>query len=793
MQRIVAITIKKTTFLFHSFDYYFLSFTIFAIWAIVYKKYFLFKNLFLFEGYAVDTISQFYPIEFFRVSHLSSFRLPFWSFQFDLGTNIYPMMANFNPFDLLYLLFGADHFVEAIPLVLFLKFLSAAIFFYAFLQKIKVSKSVSFLGAVMYSFSGYMILNSHWYHYPNYAVFAAMFLYFFELWFQDSKWIYLVVLIGLVWLKNDLQLLQICFFGSFYVLYRCINTIGWSFRIVGVYFRLASIFILGVFLGAYYYFPDTYKYISSARVQSALSLSDHSIFNIYFFIKNFFAVVKAEELLVIFSRFLASDLLYPWVFYKGYRNFFEDSTLYIGIVSFTLFFFSFLLVRKKTKWLWIFPAVVLFLVIFPCFRFLLNACVSETFKYLSFYCGFFILFQSILLLNLLFCKNEKRIILFENKLVYLIIYLIFLSAILFIKNVYLLNYFHVHEKIFQLSLFFITVYFFLIFFAREQFFSFFKFAFFCLIIFETTFFAHHTVNSNAGEYSPFFEQRKEDYFNKNVNAAIKYIHSTDNNFYRIEKKYEEARLNDAIIQNYFGTQSYLGLINKEMSYFYSAYQLSSKNITTNSYRHGLGKQGNLQNLLNIKYFLCTNDEQCSHLDGFQHIADIQGMRIYKNEHVDSFGKFFSMHMDENTFQKLSLPEKRALVPHVVVSPIEMTAIQKFAGHSTDLPVEGNQEEVFTLTYWDQEKFVGHISTRQAGILFFPIPFDSGWRVRVNDMPKNLLRLNFGFSGVELAPSLNQEIVLYYRPPYLLLGIIVSIISLLLTLCLWLRFPRFSAQ
>ena len=130
---------------------------------------------------------------------------------------------------------------------------------------------------------------------------------------------------------------------------------------------------------------------------------------------------------------------------------------------------------------------------------------------------------------------------------------------------------------------------------------------------------------------------------------------------------------------------------------------------------------------------------------------------------------------------------------MVVTPVEMPAIQKFSGHITDLPAEGNQEEVFTLTYWDQERFVGHISTSQDGILFFPIPFDSGWRVRVNDMPRNLLRLNFGFSGVELAPSLNQEIVLYYRPPYLLLGIIVSIISLLLTLCLWLRFPRFSAQ
>lgn len=396
-------------------------------------------------------------------------------------------------------------------------------------------------------------------------------------------------------------------------------------------------------------------------------------------------------------------------------------------------------------------------------------------------------------MNLLFCKNENRITLFENKLVYLISYLIFLSVILYIKNVHLLKFFHVYEKIFQLSLFFVTVYFFLVFFAREHFFSFFKFALFFLIIFETAFFAHHTVNSNNGAYLPFFEQRKEDYFNKNVNAAVAYIQNKDNSFYRIEKNYKEARLNDAIIQNYFGTQSYLGLINKEMSYFYSAYQLSSKNIIINSYRHGLEKQENLQNLLNIKYFLCANDEQCSHLDGFQYIADIQGIRIYKNEHVDSFGKLFSMYMDENTFQKLSLTEKRALVPYVVVTPVEMPAIQKFSGHITDLPAEGNQEEVFTLTYWDQEKFVGHISTSQDGILFFPIPFDSGWRVRVNDMPRNLLRLNFGFSGVELAPSLNQEIVLYYRPPYLLLGIIVSIISLLLTLCLWLRFPRFSAQ
>ncbi len=109
-------------------------FGITAIWCYVFSEYLLFHKSFVFDQFAVDTLSQFYPIEYFWLSNLLNGNFPFWSFQLDLGINVYALMANANPFDLVFLLFGPDQFIDAIPMVVYLKYLATGLFFHAFLR-----------------------------------------------------------------------------------------------------------------------------------------------------------------------------------------------------------------------------------------------------------------------------------------------------------------------------------------------------------------------------------------------------------------------------------------------------------------------------------------------------------------------------------------------------------------------------------------------------------------------------------------------------------------------------------
>jgi len=211
-----------------------------SLWCFIFQEYILFKKAFVFNKFAIDTISQFYPIEYYKINELLSGNFPWWSFQFDLGTNVYSIFANLNPFDIIYLFFGKDHFVEAIPYVVLLKFITTGLFFHAFLKQLKINSTASLIGAILFTFSGYMMVNSHWYHYTNYAVFTAAFLYYFEIWVQKGRWLPIVLLLGLVSLKGELQLFQLACFGSGYVLYRGVTLFGWSTKIIKLFILLHS-------------------------------------------------------------------------------------------------------------------------------------------------------------------------------------------------------------------------------------------------------------------------------------------------------------------------------------------------------------------------------------------------------------------------------------------------------------------------------------------------------------------------------------------------------------------------
>ena len=351
---------RRAVALVTTYDQYGLALAVGCIWCFIGREYFLFDYLFLFDRSAVDTISQFYPIEFFRVKNALEHQAPFWSFQFGLGANVYNLATGVNPFNILYWFFGPECFSEIIFFDILLKFLTAALFFQAFLKKVGISIPWAFTGALAYTFSGHMAINCHWYHYPNYVCFAAMFLYFFELWFQDKMWLPLVLLTGLVAIKMEFTILEMVFFGFFYVLYRYANTAGLDRKIFLFYIKFAAFFGLGMLIWSYYLFPSIYIYFDSARLQSATS----NITNSYSF-KTIFYLESLDKLMINVARFFSPDALSSWLIYNNHKSiYFEDSSMYVGIAAFLLFFIPFFWKEKQQKLLWIFPLVVIFLLSF---------------------------------------------------------------------------------------------------------------------------------------------------------------------------------------------------------------------------------------------------------------------------------------------------------------------------------------------------------------------------------------------------------------------------------------------
>lgn len=306
------------------------------------------------------------------------------------------------------------------------------------------------------------------------------------------------------------------------------------------------------------------------------------------------------------------------------------------------------------------------------------------------------------------------------------------------------------------------------------------------------------MSTAPGALYPFFHERGEKYFREDTRKAVDFIRERDPGFFRIEKDYRDVYLNDALVQNYFGTESYLGFINTGMKDFYDQFKLSTNSPNLNSYRYGLEKEASLQSLLLVKYFLCKDAQSCDGLHGFSLVHVVDGLRIYQNDHVHPFGQVFRRQIGPQFFQQLSLAEKLALVEHTVVSSAVLPGIPQYGhdgsgGHDEQaVPSERGANDTFTLTHWDQQHFAGSVDLDQPGVLFFPTPFDRGWRVQVNDQEAELLQLDFGFSGILLSSPGQYTVELRYIPPLLRTGFALTILCLPLALYLRWRYPTFAA-
>ena len=87
---------------------------------------------------------------------------------------------------------------------------------------------------------------------------------------------------------------------------------------------------------------------------------------------------------------------------------------------------------------------------------------------------------------------------------------------------------------------------------------------------------------------------------------------------------------------------------------------------------------------------------------------------------------------------------------------------------------------------------GSIQTNTEKMLFFSIPYDHGWSALLNGQKQTLEKINLGFLGMKLPPG-NHIVELRFIPKLLYEGIFVSILSLIIALLLYYRFPKFKVS
>ncbi len=141
-----------------------------------------------------------------------------------------------------------------------------------------------------------------------------------------------------------------------------------------------------------------------------------------------------------------------------------------------------------------------------------------------------------------------------------------------------------------------------------------------------------------------------------------------------------------------------------------------------------------------------------------------------------------------------MAEKDAVLRLAVVTEEMVPGVSNFSAKNGILHIHPaieerlNGEDAMELISWSNERFQGSVITQEPGVLFFPIPFDPGWNVDVNGKGAELVRLDFGFSGVVLPRAGSYAIDLKYTPPLLYQSVAVSCVALLFALLLRLKYP-----
>lgn len=101
-----------------------------------------------------------------------------------------------------------------------------------------------------------------------------------------------------------------------------------------------------------------------------------------------------------------------------------------------------------------------------------------------------------------------------------------------------------------------------------------------------------------------------------------------------------------------------------------------------------------------------------------------------------------------------------------------------------------QDESLELTSWKDTKLSGTITTEKGGVMMTSIPYDPGWKVFVDGVETDITEVKDTFLGVELTPG-THTIELRFMPQGLVLGGLITALSLAMLLVIWLLTRRFG--
>ncbi len=745
------------------------------------------KKIFLFKDIGSDTINMGYPLLVNYSEYFKTEGIPGWSFSQGMGQNVFPLWLG-DFFTNFVMLFDKQTIPKVIVFMEILKIVLCAFVFFKFLKELKLSGFACIIGALLYSFSGYVILGGTWAIFSTEAVYVAIMLFGIERWLNHNKWFLFLLGITLLGFLQPFYLFSYTLFliGYIIIRYNELHNGNWKSFVV---FSLKTVGIaaLGVAITAYQLLPDVLMLLESPRVSGEAGLSAK--------LKARPMFALADEVLRFTTTFRAfgSDMLGTGTNFKGWQNYLEAPLFYCGILSLVSLPHVFSGLSKKEKWFYGILTVVFVLpIIFPFFRYAFWAFSGDYFRTFCLIIVVWMLFYTTKAISYIEEKGSiNKVVLVATGL--FLLFLLYTPAAQFKQAV--------NAELRSFATFLILVYSALLYIlsSKSSIKHLAKVGLIITCFIEILFFSNVTINKRDAMFKR--ELTEKVGYNDYTMDAMDYIKNIDKTFYRVQKDYSSglaihSSINDAKAQGFYGTSSYHSFNQKNYIKFLGDLNIiDPKDENSTRWAKGLVERPLVFSMASGKYWLSKRPGNYLQGFGYDSINKFGDVKVYRNRYALPFGFAYDKVLNLKTFKSLNNLQKDLYLLKGAVyddeQASEFIGIKHFDLKDTTLQFSFEEyakltnelrKDSVTITSFKENHIEGTVNLNKTKTVFFSIPFDEGWSGMLDNADVKLLRINSGLTGM-IVPKGNHKIDLKFEPRLKNKGKLISIIALVILMVL----------
>ena len=171
------------------------------------------------------------------------------------------------------------------------------------------------------------------------------------------------------------------------------------------------------------------------------------------------------------------------------------------------------------------------------------------------------------------------------------------------------------------------------------------------------------------------------------------------------------------------------------------------------------------------------------MPGWKYLETKNHYKVYENEYYIPYGFTYDSYVTTDEYEDCSESNRSLLMlKSIVLTDEQAKKYQNILQHDEKIALyKYTQAEYFQdcknrnqLTcqsiQFENSRFTAKIQTGDSGkLVFFSIPYESGWSATVNGKNAVIEKVNVGFMAVEVPANTNSTIVFTYRTPGLMLG------------------------